>query len=119
MGRGSARGPTRPAAAPSTEPQSGNLLRAQSRGDGRSRCRPPRRRAVTPRVGEPAAGGGSARGRARPAAVPSAEPLSGNRLRAQSWGEETRTREEDGVSTLRVPSVPRPFTPSRGTDLQM
>ena len=119
-GGGSARGRARPAAVPSAEHLSGNRLRAQSRGDSRSRCRPPRRRAVTPRVVEPAAGGGSARGRACPAAVPSAEPLSGNRLRAQSWGEETRTREEeDGVSTLRVPSVPRPFTPSRGTDLQV
>jgi len=34
-------------------------------------------------------------------------------------GEETRTREEDGVSTLGAPLVPRPFTPPRATDLQM
>jgi len=104
-GGGSARGRARPAAVPSAEPLSGNRLRAQSRGDSRSRCRPPRRRAVTPRVEEPAAGGGSARGRARPAAVPSAEPLSRNRLRAQSWGEETRTREEDGVDAAPVHPV--------------
>jgi len=34
-------------------------------------------------------------------------------------GEETRAREEDGVSTLSAPSVPRPFTPPRATYLHM
>jgi len=33
--------------------------------------------------------------------------------------EEALTQEEAGVSTLGVPSVPRPFNPSRGTDFKM